>query len=195
MQLVAAEHETADSAALAAPDTAGMASTRQELPSHSSAAALVFWPATPVCPTAMHRAGAGQEMAVRGPASGATATIRQRSPFQDNAKESPSSALPTAMHLVRLAQDTPSKLSVRTNAGCGNGVASPCQDLPSQTSVTGLPREPTAMHIDRPRQETPDNPVATGGRLNTDRAPPAGTPPAAAALTRRPLPAAVPSPR
>jgi len=61
-------------------------------------------------------------------------------------------------------------------------VASPCQDLPSQISVasgwlarTRSPVTPTAMHSDIVRQETPASPVATGGRLNVGRAPPACT--------------------
>src|SRR5215471_4713003 len=80
------------------------------------------------------------------------------------------------MHLVRLAQETADSPEERAGAG----VASPCQDLPFQTSVAGSrlrrirgPVMPTAMHSDVVGQETPDNPVATGGRLNAAKAPPA----------------------
>ncbi len=59
-------------------------------------------------------------------------------------------------------------------------MASPCQDLPSQMSVASgrlrrirCPVMPTAMHSDVVGQETLDSPVATGGRLNAAKAPPA----------------------
>lgn len=46
-------------------------------------------------------------------------------------------------------------------------MTSPCQALPFQISVARCARlMPTAMHSDVLRQEIPDNPVATGGRLN-----------------------------
>ncbi len=84
MQLVAAVHETADSEALAAPGTAGIASAVQVLPSHTCAAAMPVSCAG--LPTAMHRSGVVQEMPRRLPSSGAIARIRHLCPSQDNAK-------------------------------------------------------------------------------------------------------------
>jgi len=109
MQLVAVVHETADSEALAAPGTAGIARALQAVPSHTCAAAMPFWLAG--LPTAMHWAGAEQEMPRTVPSSGAIARIRQLRPSQDKAKGWGVRAWlpwapPTAMHLVRLAQET-----------------------------------------------------------------------------------------
>src|SRR5215813_10203687 len=110
MQLAALAQDTADSPALCAPGTACRDNTLQLLPSHSSAAGLGFGPVSgPLFPTAMHSAGAGQEIPVKVACPGATASVVHARPSQDSANElvdGPVLALPMAMHRVRLAQDT-----------------------------------------------------------------------------------------
>src|SRR5215467_1892401 len=110
MQLASLVHETADSVALCAPGIAGIGNALQLLPSHISAAALGLCAASgPVCPTAMHRARAGQEIPVRVSCPGATGSIFHVRPFQDSANANdvpPLRLLPVAMHWARPAHDT-----------------------------------------------------------------------------------------